>query len=176
VREASPAYGGVMGGAAMHVRRATDRAERAPFDPYHYRIIYQTFHGMRDVVAPLARARETAVLPFHYGRVAAARRVLVEACPSSTLRRLGLPNVNYKQPEGGPLARRRRATRRAILDGLAARVEIPRALRATMMRDPGGDALDAVIAAVGALAAWRERDHAALARDARAGREGFLYV
>jgi hypothetical protein len=44
------------------------------------------------------------------------------------------------------------------------------------MRDPGGDALDAIVAAVGAHAAWRDRDHGAIARDERARREGVLYV
>jgi hypothetical protein len=45
-----------------------------------------------------------------------------------------------------------------------------------MTRDPGGDALDAVVAAVGAFAAWRSVDHAAVARCGRTRREGFLYV
>jgi hypothetical protein len=160
----------------MHIYRATDRASKAPFDPYHYRIIYQTFHAMRDVVAPLARVRETAVLPFQYRRLPTARRVLVEACPSSTLKRLGLPYQNYKQPAGGALAPLRRRTRRAILDGLARHVEIPPPLRRRMARDPGGDALDAVIAAVGAAIAWEAVDHATLAGDERVRREGYLYV
>lgn len=30
-------------GGPMHIRRLTDIEEKAPFDPYHYRIIYQTF-------------------------------------------------------------------------------------------------------------------------------------
>src|SRR5215831_6072225 len=107
-----------------HVRRLTDSEERAPFDPYHYRIIYQTFFGMRDVLGPLRRRKRTAILPFHYRRLGAATRVLVEACPSSTLKRLGLPHCNYKQPQGGPLTARRRRTRRAILDALAGHVEI----------------------------------------------------
>jgi hypothetical protein len=163
-------------GLPQHVYRATDRAARAPFDPYHYRIIYQTFHAIRDVAAPLARTRETAVLPFQYRRLGRARRVLVETCPSSTLKRLGLPHQNYKQPEGGPLAARRLRTRRAILAGLAPLVEIWPEHRRLIMRDPGGDALDAVICAAGAFAAWRAADHVGLARDRRAGREGFLYA
>ena len=36
-------------GGPMHIRRLTDTEQKAPFDPYHYRIIYQTFHGMRDL-------------------------------------------------------------------------------------------------------------------------------
>ena len=163
-------------GGPMHIRRATDRAARAPFDPYHYRIIYQTFHAMRDVVAPLTRVRETAVLPFQYARLPRARRVVVEACPSSTLKRLGLPHQNYKQPAGGALAPKRRRTRRAILVGLAPHVEISPAHRRVIARDPGGDALDAVIAAVGASLTWRALDHGAVARDARVRREGYLYA
>ena len=102
--------------------------------------------------------------------------MLVEACPASTLRLLGLPRQNYKQPEGGPLTRRRRLTRRAILAGLGSLLRFTPAQHRVMMRDPGGDALDAVIAAVGARASWQRTDHAAVARDARYRREGFLYV
>src|SRR5262245_8293436 len=131
-------------GRAMHIRRLTDVEEKAPFDCYHYRIIYQTFFGMRDVLGPLRRARPTAILPFQYGRRATARRVLVEACPASTLKRLGLPHQNYKQPQGGPLISRRRRTRWAILDGLASHVLLQATHSRILMRDGGGDALDAI--------------------------------
>ena len=73
---------------------------------------------MRDVLGPLRRHPRTAILPFHYRRLPTARRVLVEACPSSTLKRLGLPHQNYKQPEGGPLSLKRRRTRRDLIDGI----------------------------------------------------------
>lgn len=162
-------------GGPMHIRRAADAEARAPFDPYHYRIIYQTFHGIRDVARPLARTPGTAVLPFQYGRLAGARRVVLEACPASTLKRMALPHQGYKQPAGGALTAARRRTRRAILAGLAAHVALPEADRRRILRDPGGDALDAVLAAVGAWHAWRATDHAALARCRRAGREGHLY-
>jgi hypothetical protein len=163
-------------GGPNHIRRLTDLEERAPFDSYHYRIIYQTFHGMRDVLGPLRGLRGTAVVPFQYGRLASARRVLVEACPASMLRRLHLPHQNYKQPQGGPLTRRRRRARRAILDGLAGRVEIGATQRLVLMRNGGGDALDAVIAAVGALQAWQATNHWQVARHPRYPREGRLYV
>jgi hypothetical protein len=162
-------------GGPQHVYRATDLAARTPFDAYHYRIIYQTFHGMRDVLWPLARVRETAIMPFHYSRLRAARRVVVETCQSSTLKRLGLPHQNYKQPAGGPLSARRRRTRREILAGLAPFVEIGARHRRRIGRDPGGDALDAVIAAVGAAAGWASADHRAVAREPRYRREGFQY-
>jgi hypothetical protein len=163
-------------GGPQHIYRATDREAKAPFDAYHYRIIYQTYHGMRDVLWPLARVRETAIMPFQYRRLRAARRVVVETCQSSTLKRLGLPHQNYKQPEGGPLSPVRRRTRRRILAGLAPHVEIGADHRRVIARDAGGDALDAVIAAVGATASWLATDHAAVARHERYRREGFLYV
>lgn len=131
---------------------------------------------MRDVLRPLRRRRHTAILPFHYRRLGSARRVLVEACPTSTLKRLGLPHNNYKQPEGGPLTRKRRRTRRAILDGLARHVSIADGQRRVMMRDGGGDALDTVIAVVGAAQAWQACDHRSVARHPRYLREGRLYV
>lgn len=159
-----------------HIRRLTDLEEKAPFDPFHYRIIYQTFYGMRDVLGPLRRRRETALLPFQYRRLSSARRVLVEACPASTLKRLGLPHQNYKQPEGGRLTPKRLRTRRLILEGLSRRVHIDDAHRRRIMRNGGGDALDAVIAAIGAARAWRECDHRGVARHPRYPREGRLYV
>jgi hypothetical protein len=134
---------------------------------------YQTFYGMCDVLGPLAALRRTAILPFQYRRLARARRVLVEACPASTLKRLGLPHNNYKQPEGGPLTRKRRRSRRAILDGLGTWLEVGAAQRRVMMRNGGGDALDA---ALGGVQAWQSADHCHIARHPRYPREGRLFV
>jgi hypothetical protein len=161
---------------ALHCRRQTDREAKAPFDAFHYRMIYQTFFGLRDVVRPLADTPGTAVLPFQYRKLARARRVAVESCPASVLKKHGLPHQNYKQPAGGPLTRLRRRTRHAILAGLARWVKIGDRHRLAMMRNPGGDALDAVLAAVGALHGFREADHAAIARHDRYPREGRMYV
>jgi hypothetical protein len=137
---------------------------------------YQTFYGMRDVLGPLRTVRQTAILPFQYRRLTRARRVLVEACPASTLKRLGLPHQNYKQPEGGPLAPKRLRTRRAILDELRRHVAFDEGQRRVMMRNGGGDALDAVIAAVGGAQAWQAADHRAIARHRRYVREGRLFA
>jgi hypothetical protein len=163
-------------GGPMHIRRQTDDEMKAPFDCYHYRIIYQAFYGMRDVLGPLRRTRGTAVLPFQCRRLARAERVIVESCPSSTLKRLSLPHQNYKQPAGGPLTWRRRTTRRVILEGLARHVAFDDRHRRTMMRNRGGDALDAVIAAAGGYHAFRAADHADVARHERYPLEGLLYA
>lgn len=163
-------------GLGMHVRRTSDDEHRAPFDPYHYRIIYQTFFGMRDVLGPLAASRGAAVLPFQYRRLSTARRVLVESCPGSLLKKLGLPHQNYKQPTGGPLTWKRLKTRRQLMDWLGGQVAFGARHRRVMMRNCGGDALDAVIAAVGASLGWREADHAVIRRHPRYRREGRMFV
>ncbi len=105
-----------------------------------------------------ANGEEMAVLPFDFARLPDARRVVVEAGPASTLERLGRPHQNYKQSGAAPLISARRKTRRVILVGLAEYVAIGRVRRQILMRD-NGDALDAVIAAVGAALSWRETDH-----------------
>ncbi|HUR54065.1 MAG TPA: hypothetical protein VMZ71_08030 [Gemmataceae bacterium] len=163
-------------GDKMHIRRLTDSDAKAPFDCYHYRIIYQTFYGMRDVVLPLSRTPGTAVLPFQYRKLPRAKRVAVECCPSSVLKKLGLPHQNYKQPTGGPLTGKRRRTRHALRAGLAKLVRISDRHRLVMMRNPGGDAMDAVIAAVGAARAVKAADHDAIRRHARYPHEGYLFV
>lgn len=159
-----------------HVRRVTDVEARAPFDTFHYRIIYQTFFGIRDVIGPLSRTTRTAVLPFQYRKLPTAERVIVECCPSSVLKGLNLPHQNYKQPTGGPLTRIRKLTRHRLLHALTEFVEIDSRFRRVMMRNPGGDALDAVIAAVGAWRAVLSADHKAIARHKRYRHEGHLYV
>jgi hypothetical protein len=163
-------------GDKMHIRRLTDTDAKAPFDCYHYRIIYQTFYGMRDVVLPLSRTPGTAVLPFQYRKLPRAKRVAVECCPSSVLKKLGLPHQNYKQPTGGPLTGKRRRTRHALLAGLAKLVRFGNRHRLVMMRNPGGDALDAVIAAVGAARGVLAADHGAIRRHERYPREGYLFA
>jgi len=163
-------------GDRMHLRRTTEDDARAPFDSYHYRMIYQTFYGMRDVIDPLRRTSRTAVLPFQYRKLPRARRVVVECCPGSVLKKLGLPSQNYKQPTGGPLTHKRRRTRHTILCWLGKAVRIGDRHRRVMIRNPGADALDAVIAAVGAARAVAGADHAAIARHHRYPREGHLYV
>jgi hypothetical protein len=147
-----------MGGASslrralvgpMHIRRLTYVETRAPVDHYLFRIIYQTFHGIREVPNPLRHLSGTSILPFEYRRLPATQRVLVEACPASTRTRLSLLHKNYKQPAGGPLSSKPLRTRHAILAGLSRHVRFTDGQRRVMMRDGGGDALDAMIAAIG---------------------------
>ena len=163
-------------GGPNHLRRLTDAEGKAPFSCYHYRIAYQTLHVQRDVLHPLLTDPKTCVLPFQHERLSKAHRVLVEACPSSTLKLLSLPHHNYKQAEGGPLTPRRRRTRHVILSKLRTLLDLTDAQYRAMMRDPGGDAIDAVLASLGALWSWRSLDHKRIAADPRRRREGFIYA
>lgn len=159
----------------LHTRRDTDRETRTPFDCYHYRIIYQMFHGMRDVLLPLREDSATCVLPFDFARFSQARRIVVEACPGSTLKRLGLPHARYKQTKPGRITAPRRRVRETILAGFSESVEINDAQRRTMLSNPGGDALDAVVAAAGAWDAWRRMDRGAIERHPRYVHEGLVF-
>ena len=131
---------------------------------------------MDAVLRPLASEVGTAVIPFQYAKLAQAERVVTEACPGSVLKRLRLPHQNYKQPAGGPLTLKRRRTRAAIFDGLAPLIEIDATFRRRMVRNPGGDAMDAALAAVGAWQRWQLADHAAIRRHPRYRREGYLFA
>lgn len=165
-------------GESIHIRRLSDQETKTPFDCYHYRIIYQTFHGMRDVLAPIAGQDETAVMPFEsdaWPGASGIQRVVVEACPSSTLKRWSLPHQNYKQPGKHPPDAARQKTRQAILKVLTQWVEISGHRRRVIMNNPGGDALDAVLAGVGAWQAWQRENHQRIADHPRYPVEGRVY-
>lgn len=164
---------------AMHIRRVTDRESQTPFDCYHYRIIYQTFHGMRDILRHIHRAPETAVLPFQYSKLrkqsAVVKRLVVEACPSSTLKRLGLPHRLYKQAGVKPPTAEKVAVRKTILAALERFAVISPSQRRIMLDNPGGDALDSVIAAIGVFQVVTNEDHLAIAKHPRYRHEGRVY-
>jgi hypothetical protein len=160
-----------------HVRRTTDRETQTPFDCYHYRIIYQTFYGMRDVLGKIAGRRSVCVLPFQYAKLIGpgADTIILEACPSSTLKRLKLPHQRYKQSGGKPPEESHKQVRRVIVKKLIRYVEISPHRRRVIMKDPGGDALDAVLAGLGSWLGYARADHRAIAEHDRYPREGFVY-
>ena len=100
---------------------------------------------------------------------------MVEACPSSTLKQLNLPHQRYKQSGGKPPDEIHIKTRRVIMKTLSRYVEISAHRRKVIMNDPGGDALDAVLAGVGAWLGFAMADHQAIASHERYPREGLVY-
>lgn len=141
-------------GGQKHIRRQTDRDSATPFDCYHYRIIYQTFHGMRDVLRPLSIANAIRVIPFQ-DVLPGTDVVVAEACPSSTLKRLGLPHQNYKQSGNRAPEEKHLVNRRRILSGIRGKIMVSQHRRGVILKNPGGDALDSVLAAVGVWDAVR---------------------
>ncbi|MFN4242943.1 MAG: DUF429 domain-containing protein [Tepidisphaerales bacterium] len=160
-----------------HVRRLTDIESRTPFDCYHYRIIHQTFHGMRRVLHPLKASWTTsgvgAVLPFD--RPDGATVFVAESCPGSTLKRWGLPHQNYKHALPGPLPAVCRRTRAVLYRALREKVSAPPAVWNRIARNRGGDALDSLVAALGVWEAARRYDPLAVATHPRYPREGLVF-
>ena len=124
-------------------KRLTDREARTPFSPYNRRIYKQTYYGIRDVLRPLVREGLARVLPMQ--RPEPGLPWVLEICPASTLKRLGLPDKGYK---GRTTAHCDNRTH--ILEGLEAMqgLSIPSSsLRSIVLDDHNGDALDSVAAA-----------------------------
>ncbi len=173
------------------LRRRTDDEAVTPFSPYNLRIYKQTFYGMRDVLRPLRARPEVAVLPFDrlpaaeaaggdrlpFNRPAsgAAPHVyLMEVCPASVLRSLGHPADGYKGGGEESLQKRRGILSLVTGEGLVR--PMARSLRERIAGDENGDAVDAVLAAVGASRGIRDNDHAVLRSDPAYAAEGFVYT
>lgn len=151
------------------LRRSCDGARQAPYASYNWRLYRQTYHGLRDVLAPLVAGDRVCILPMQ--EPVGGRPWLLEVCPAVTLKRLGL----YR-PYKGRTAERR-AARATILAGLAGQgVAVAAELWPALLGDAGGDALDAVVAA---LATWRATRDPSIGRPAGGGSshlEGRIYA
>jgi len=151
----------VTDGERTFLARQTDEPHGAS-SPYHWLVASQTFYGVRDVLAPLVADGATAV-PMTDG----TGTKLCEVYPAGTLRALELPSQRYKNDRDHPDAPERRER---ILAGLPDRVELADAVREAALSDPGGDALDSVLAAVAVDRARREGFPAGEAYDPVEGR------
>ncbi len=127
-------------GERADLRRETDGPVGA-LCPYGSHVWKQTFFGIRDVLAPLARTEAVAVRPMQDGGDVS----LCEVYPAATLAQCDLPAAEYK--DGSETARDRRRT---IVEGLEAETPLTfsQGVRAELIDDAGGDALDAVVAAL----------------------------
>jgi hypothetical protein len=140
-----------LAGGCKELRRFTDIEAKTPFSPYNLRLYRQTYFGIRDVLAPLIRDTMICVLPMQ--NPLPGRAWVVEICPASTLKRENL-GLSYKgRGETKTTARAR------ILEGIEKTGVLKiknRALRSTVLENPGGDALDSVIAAFATFKALRK--------------------
>lgn len=127
----------------IELKRATDGPTGAS-SPYSFITRYQTLHGLRDVLRPLVAADRVAVPPMQSREDGPA---VVEVYPAATLRARSLPDRKYKDDTSYPDAPERR---KRILEGLLnGGVDLAEpGLRERVLADAGGDALDALVAAV----------------------------
>ncbi|MPY68491.1 MAG: DUF429 domain-containing protein [Alphaproteobacteria bacterium] len=129
-------------------KRRTDVDARTPFGAWNLRMYRQTWSGITGVLAPLVRNDDVRVAPMQAAHC--GKPILVETCPASLLKAEGL-YVPYKGRGEGP-----RAAREGILGALVARNLLRRPterLRALLLDNAGGDALDAALAAICAMRA-----------------------
>jgi hypothetical protein len=121
-------------------KRKTEIEAKTPFSPLNLRLYRQTFHGQRDVLAPLLAGGAKAV-PFEE---ASEGLTLLEICPASLLKREKL-YLSYKGKSETQLL-----NREAILSGISEKycVEISDDIRLKAVENSEGDALDAILAAI----------------------------
>jgi hypothetical protein len=127
--------------------RVTDREAETPFCVYNIRLYRQTYFGIRELLLPLLQKDTARVVPMQRARK--GKPVILETCPASTFKSLGLSGA-YKGKE-----RRHRMARGEILGALERMTNLviaDRTVTKTVLDDTGGDALDSVL---GALAASR---------------------
>lgn len=124
------------------LRRTCDIAAKTPFAPTNLRLYRQTWRGIRDVLAPLTAADAARVLPFQKPRPGVPW--LLECCPASALKCLGMHQPPYKGGAPGRAARRAAILRELEEHGVA---PLSGSLRRVVIGQAGGDALDSVIAA-----------------------------
>ena len=127
------------------LKRRTDVAAKVPFSAYNLRLFRQTHAGIGSILRPLVESDEARVVPMQ--APSRGKVLLAETCPASLLKRLDL-YVPYKG-RGGALADARKGLiKQLAVNGLLS--EPDKSLAERVIGDPGGDALDAVLAAVAA--------------------------
>jgi hypothetical protein len=136
--------------AGKELRRKTDQEGATPFSPYNLRLFRQTFFGISWVLRPLVLEDRARVVPMQ--KPAPGKPWILEICPASTLKRLGLyTKYRYK----GKTEEHDRA-RKALLAEIKELGPV-RFRNVTceerIVEDRAGDALDSVIAALAVLRA-----------------------
>lgn len=139
-------------GGGRELKRVTDKVAKTPFAVYNLRLYRQTYFGIARVLAPLCTSGRAVAPPMQ--RLRSDVPWLLEVCPASTLKRLKLAK-SYKGR-----SQQNENARHMIVDALREHdlLVVPSSGRvAAMVEDPGGDALDAVVAAIATARAVGDR-------------------
>lgn len=132
-------------------RRVCDAYAKTPFAPANRWMYKQTYHGIRDLLVPLA-SRGASVAPM-MSIDKKTRLVLLETCPASSLKwlgdQIGQQNLATHYKGNEPV---RRKNRSRLIDLLRERcgLRLTTRQRRQLIDQTGGDALDAVICAMAA--------------------------
>ena len=132
------------GSKGQELKRQTDIESRTPFSPYNLRIYKQTYYGIREVLNPLVKSGLVCVLPMQ--RSVRGKPWLLEVCPASTLRKLGLNGFPYKG-RAKIHERNRHYILEQVKEAVPVELDYPD-IEGKIIADKGGDALDSVIAAL----------------------------
>ena len=156
------------------LKRVTDTETRAPLSPYNLRLYRQTYFGIRDLLFPLVRDGRACVLPMQ--RAVPDKPWILEICPASTLKdkEINLYLPGYKQ---GTVESHR--TRAQILNGIedTGLIRIPsEEIRAKILNNRGGDALDSVIAALAVFRALSKLSALDIESDTAYALEGYIFT
>jgi hypothetical protein len=136
------------------LKRVTDRKTRTPFASYNRRVYRQTYFGITEILFPLIAGDLARVLPMQ--KPSPGKAWVMETCPASLLKCLGLYHFHYKGKE-----KKHREGRERILEGVGEKIpmRIGRSdLVKQVLENRGGDALDSVIAAAATYQALRRKD------------------
>jgi Protein of unknown function (DUF429) len=127
-------------------KRATDVESKTPWCAFNIRLYRQSFHGMAELLRPLVTEGKALVLPMQSH--APGLPWLIETCPASALRHFGWRG-SYK---GAALGEQRRNILHRLTEAGLLR-PLPQSLQALVADNPGGDALDSMVAALAAARA-----------------------
>jgi hypothetical protein len=126
------------------LRRRTDVEQQTPFNSYNLRIHRQTWWGIVSLLHPFLVDRLAVIRPYQ-PMPRCPKPIVIEACPACAMKSIGFyPQYKGRNPE-------HRSARQAVFTRLidGGYLEHPsQALTVRILDNTGGDALDAVIAAI----------------------------
>lgn len=130
-----------LDGDGIEYYRLTEKETDAPFCSYNLWMYKQTYYGITRLLYPFVIEDTACVLPMQSPDD--AKPWVMEICPSSTLRSLGLRRDRYKGPE-----EERVAGRQELLQDLSNHgIKFSEVVAETLLKDDEGDALDSIVAA-----------------------------
>jgi len=161
----------ITSGQNKELKRKTDIETKTPFSPYNLRIFKQTYYGITKILNPLCRKRLATVLPMQ--NPSDDKPWVLEICPASTLQALGLYYPYKGNKEHHRIARFNVLVELEKDDKLKI---LGARLCRKIIEDPGGDALDSVIAAKAAFCAIKKKTPSPEDIKGEYGLEGYVYV